>query len=125
MRQTKAIVLLSLYLLVNTELHQILSLPVLFEHFHEHQQKTKGISILSFLRMHYSGEKKGSDDGHHQQLPFKGKHCEEVATSMFLPADNLSSSIDSAIIPPKKTTVYKSPFNSSAFHFTIWQPPRA
>jgi hypothetical protein len=74
MKQTKAIALLLLYLLVNTELHQMLSLPVLFDHYREHKQGNKDISILSFIAMHYSSETKGSDDQHHKQLPFKVKH---------------------------------------------------
>jgi hypothetical protein len=125
MKQTKAIALLLLYLLVNTELHQMLSLPVLFEHYQEHKQGNKDISILSFITMHYSSETKGSDDQHHQQLPFKGKHCEEVTTSIFLPTDNLSPLMSNTFNSSEKTTIYKSPFNSSSFHFTIWQPPRA
>ena len=125
MRQAKAIVLLTFYVMVNTELHQMLSLPVLFEHYQEHKQRNNNINVISFLVQHYSGENKQGDDQHHQQLPFKGNHCEEISTSIFLPADNIMASILYTVNRPEKATRYKSRFNSSSIHFTIWQPPRA
>lgn len=125
MRQAKAIVLLTFYVMVNTELHQMLSLPVLFEHYQEHKQRNSDINIISFLVQHYSGENKQGEDQHHQQLPFKGNHCEEISTSIFLPADNIIASILYTVNRAEKATRYKSPFNSSSIHFTIWQPPRA
>ena len=125
MRQAKAIVLLTFYVMVNTELHQMLSLPVLFEHYQEHKQRNNNINVISFLVQHYSGENKQGEDQHHQQLPFKGDHCEEISTSIFLPADNIMASILYTVNRPEKATRYKSPFNSSSIHFTIWQPPRA
>lgn len=125
MRQAKAIVLLTLYLMVNTELHQMVSLPVLFEHYQEHKHRNSNIDIISFLVQHYSGENRPGEDQHHQQLPFKGDHCEEISASIFLPVENLVASILHTVNRPEKATHYKSPFNSSSVHFTIWQPPRA
>jgi hypothetical protein len=125
MRQVKAIALLIFYVTVNTELHQMLSLPVLFEHYEEHKQRNSNINIISFLVQHYSGENKTGEDQHHQQLPFKGNHCGEISTSIFLPGENLVASILHPVNRPEKATRYKSPFNSSSIHFTIWQPPRA
>ncbi|SEK19641.1 hypothetical protein [Parapedobacter koreensis] len=53
-------------------LEQLLKIPVLFEHFQEHQQRETDISFLNFLTHHYSFEKHtDKDESRDMQLPFK------------------------------------------------------
>ncbi|WP_295767233.1 hypothetical protein [uncultured Mucilaginibacter sp.] len=55
-----------------TELHQLLKLPVLFEHFAEHKERDKSVSFATFISMHYWGnDLNDNDDDRDMQLPFK------------------------------------------------------
>ncbi len=51
---------------------QLLKVPILFEHFTEHKEIDRSISILRFLVHHYSSEEHFDDDhDRDMQLPFK------------------------------------------------------
>jgi hypothetical protein len=55
-----------------TELHQLIKLPVLFQHFAEHKQRNHNVSFTDFLSMHYWGDDLNDDDNDRDmQLPFK------------------------------------------------------
>ncbi len=126
MRQSSAIALLLFYLLVNTELQEMVRIPVLFQHYAEHKQLNKEVSFAGFIVLHYfSGEVKDGDAQRDQQLPFKGAHCEEVTTSIAIPAESFKDPLPEVSFAMIKTAGYVSLFNSSLFQFTIWQPPRA
>ena len=74
MKRIIALTFLSLYLISTTELHQLLKLPALVEHFSEHQQKDKTITLWKFLCIHYAnGNKKDADYEKDSKLPFKTK----------------------------------------------------
>ncbi len=56
----------------NTELHQLLKLPILFQHLAEHQQLDSRVGLVDFLSMHYWGDDQNDDDDERDmQLPFK------------------------------------------------------
>lgn len=58
--------------MTNTELCQLMKLPVLIEHFREHGNLYKDFSFFSFIRMHYfNGDTKDADYDRDMQLPFK------------------------------------------------------
>lgn len=64
-----------------TELHQLAKLPILFQHFAEHQQRDNSVSLMQFLAMHYWGDDMNDDDNDRDmQLPFKkiDSHSEQV-----------------------------------------------
>lgn len=55
-----------------TELHEFVKLPVLFEHFAEHQERDATVNFMEFLSMHYWGtDLNDDDDSRDMQLPFK------------------------------------------------------
>jgi len=55
-----------------TDLHELYKLPVLFEHYSEHQQRNANVSFTDFLSMHYFGQDlDDNDDNRDMQLPFK------------------------------------------------------
>jgi hypothetical protein len=69
-----------------TELHQLLKLPVLFEHYAEHKQRDQKVSFITFLSMHYWGNDLNDDDNDRDmQLPFKKIDVHPVHV-MFLPS---------------------------------------
>lgn len=55
-----------------TELHELGKLPLLFEHFSEHQELNASVTFTEFLEMHYWGDDlNDDDDSRDMQLPFK------------------------------------------------------
>lgn len=70
MRKTLVILLMSIYLLGNTEAGQLLRLPRLLAHFFHHHQQDSSISFLDFILMHYAGDDgTTADDDQDKQLP--------------------------------------------------------
>lgn len=104
---------------------QFYKLPVLIEHFKEHQQ-IRNVSFIDFLAMHYWGDDLNDDDGDRDmQLPFK----------------NISGySLQLVFIPTEKHTIYLPfniglkesniiPFTSNLYSnpalFSVFRPPIA
>ena len=126
MRRANAIALFLLYVLVNTELREIVRLPILFEHFAEHKQRNKHVSFSDFIVLHYfSGHVKDADFERDQQLPFRGIHFEELLAPVALPVESFEQPLPKISNANLKVGIYVSPFYSSLFQFTIWQPPKA
>jgi hypothetical protein len=69
LKRLLSISLLALYLISFTEVHEILRLPILFEHYAEHRLQVNDMSFVEFLAMHY--ETDVAHDDHDNQLPFK------------------------------------------------------
>ena len=122
-----AILFLSLQLLTNTELCQLVKLPVLFEHYREHEALNKGISFFSFLNMHYfNSDPRDADYARDMQLPFK------TNTGALLVCHSPSVPVSPAgfvLVPPKKEIpqhYIRHYFSriSSDNHNDIFQPPR-
>ncbi|MBP8822873.1 MAG: hypothetical protein KBH07_04460 [Flavobacteriales bacterium] len=125
MRQWIALSLFALFTSANTEMHELLKLPMLFQHYAEHQEEAP-IGLWDFLEQHYGKEHHhhGGKD-HHHDLPFQcDHHCgaqtlqarlaEPAASSIVLPAAlNMPlSAIEDRIPEPGGPA-------------DIWQPPRA
>ena len=56
----------------HTALNEVLKLPVLIVHYHEHQQLNKDITIMEFLCIHYWGKDVHDKDYERDmQLPYK------------------------------------------------------
>ncbi len=68
-----------------TELHEFVKLPILFEHYAEHQQRDSKLKFLDFLSMHYWGDDLNDDDNSRDmELPFKKFEVTHVPVQ-FLP----------------------------------------
>lgn len=75
---------LLLFTLAQTELHQLLKLPVLIEHFREHRVLDPGKSFLSYLAEHYHDEADQDNDYQRDmQLPFKTTDCITAISFVF------------------------------------------
>jgi hypothetical protein len=75
MQKLITISLFTVYLLGNTEVGQLVSLPKLFVHYHQHQATNKHIGFIDFLSMHYYGDDGTiADDNEDNELPFKQLH---------------------------------------------------
>ena len=115
-----------LYLFSVTEAKQLLKLPVVFQHFAEHQQENKNISFLQFLCNHYlHGSPMDKDHDRDMQLPFKT--CSEFALSV-VPV--IVADVETSILSPLEFNVSNDFLQtndnliSSEFGCNIFQPPR-
>lgn len=121
-----AISFLLIYLFSTTEFSQVLKLPVLWQHFQEHNAENRSISFIGFLQMHYfNGNPKDADYKKDMQLPFKTPtQCELTSIATILPSINSEISVPvynnfKVTNPPDETLL------SGDFLSAIWQPPKA
>ena len=61
-----------LFLTSSTELHELIRLPLLVEHYSRHRLADPGLSFLAFMTIHYSEDHPDDkDDNEDNELPFK------------------------------------------------------
>jgi hypothetical protein len=127
LKKSIAIFFLVLYALTTTEAKHLFKLPVVFAHYHEHQQQDPDISVLRFLAIHYlNSNSKDHDYERDQQLPFKNEmDCISVGIPDFVPL-----AVHTVITVPVKPFIRNylpkgESFFFSSFLSRIWQPPRA
>ncbi len=119
-----AIIFLSLHLLTNTELCQLVKIPVLLSHFKEHKAENNHLTLLGFLQMHYfNGNPHDNTD---MELPFK-------TTTVALIIHNCPSAPVPSItaVPSSPTQELQLNFNEyysnylpSVCNKDIFQPPQ-
>jgi hypothetical protein len=126
MKRIIASTFLSLYLISTTELHQLLKFPALVEHFSEHQQKDKTITLWKFLCIHYAnGSVKDADYDKDSKLPFKTlDNCNNSNHIILLPEQKFCFTTISLPSEKKVISKYYPRFTNATFLKSIWQPPK-
>jgi len=125
-----AISFLIVFLSANTELHQLLKLPVLIHHFFDHHNQQPSETIVDFLSEHYSASKNQSTaDKHdrkhnHDNLPFKSNDCATAHASLTFEIQTPFSIPRPIILREKNSPIYNKTNYSSAIVSNIWQPPK-
>jgi hypothetical protein len=127
MRQFLAISFLMIYLLGNTEFGQVLKLPKLWGHYHQHKKTDSHISFIQFLQMHYIGDDgTSSDNNDDMQLP-----CHNILnsciSSLFAPISyfNIGVIMNS---PVDEITIYGGMIyihDNAGYLNSFRQPPEA
>jgi len=121
-----SIFFLSVYLFSITEAHQLLKIPIIFQHFAEHSSADNNINFLQFLGMHYfNGDPKDGDYERDMKLPFKtSSDCVVSVVSVDVPETYY-------FIPPIEIPLAKNEFcNRNDFFIpreilsNIFQPPK-
>jgi len=83
-KKRAAYIFLAIYLIGATELHQLLKMPLLLEHYKEHKLDNGNLSLISFIYQHYVGDDgNANDDQKDQNLPFKSAHFQMQNTVVF------------------------------------------
>ncbi len=126
MKRIIALAFLSIYLISTTELHQFLKLPALVEHFSEHQQKDKTITLWKFLCIHYAYKTiKDADYDKDSKLPFKTlDNCNNSNYITLLPEQKFCFDSIFILTDKKVITKYYPSFFNSSYLKSIWQPPK-
>ncbi len=122
-----AISLITAYLFCTTELHQLLKLPVLIEHFSEHKELNPNISFFDFLSMHYAAteDHDGDSNSTDEELPFKSHdNCISNNISIGNPPSIENFSFDPLSVFQKNIPIHSEAFIASSFLSNIWQPPQ-
>lgn len=113
----------SAIIIAGTELHQLLKLPVLVQHFQEHKKEDKNISLVKFIIIHYfSNSPRDKDYDRDMQLPFKMADC---TTLISVPAQPQSIAAERPEFFIKRS--YPAVKNNrilSSHLADIWQPPK-
>jgi len=125
MKKVVSISFLIVLLLANTELHEVLKIPLLFEHYTLHKQEEINQSFLTFLYNHYASVQ---DHFHlqndHDDLPLKTKDCIKyspgIVSFLSIPYVRLQESIYQL----KQRIYFKKVFLSHLNQGNIWQPPQ-
>ena len=115
------IVLLGCYLLASTEIHQVLRLPLLVQHYAEHREQVNDMTFWEFLTMHYETDVPHDDQD--MSLPFKDCHHSLTAQSIAMPAQKITLA---APVPSssKKSLLTDFVCIHSSYLEEIFQPPK-
>ena len=113
------------YLFSTTELHELLKLPLLVEHFAEHREQNKRITLWQFLSIHYAMDNvKDADYDKDMKLPFKSHDNCVAGNVVYLPLSEKLLLQKPIQFPEKKHFQTEDQFILTSFLSIIWQPPR-
>jgi len=117
---------LLIFLFANTELGQLLELPVLIHHYTKHHHDDAGMSFLNFLHKHYLEEKSHpSANNEHEKLPFKSHDFGFLQSNIMVhPAIVFDLKTNQPVLI-KVPIIYAEAFISSTLLSRIWQPPKS
>lgn len=126
MKKVVSIFFLAIYLFSTTEAVELLKLPVVFQHYHEHKMLDKDMTFWAFLDMHYMhGSPHDADYNRDMQLPFKTPvHPTVVAANYVVPVPISVVVPKVFFILKKQHLIYNTSGYSFKYHSTVWQPPR-
>jgi hypothetical protein len=127
MKKNIIIFFLFTYLFSATQLNELFKINLLIEHYIEHKNKDKNLSLLGFIYMHYLGDNTKDDDyDKDMKLPFKAIDTHSYNLANFctpIPAFQFPKGIALQLF---QIPLYEYNFSFvSNFHSTIWQPPKS
>lgn len=107
-----------------TELHEFVKLPILFDHYSEHQQRDSKLKFLEFLSMHYWGDDMNDDDDtRDMELPFKKLEVNQMPVHFLPPISGIK--IKSTISQIQlNLPVYLSTHKPNPALSGLFRPPR-
>lgn len=125
MRKGIAILVLVVYALGATDVHQVLKIPLLVLHYQAHKRNNPSLSFGEFLKVHYIDPQPfDSDYMQDMRLPFKAPEDYCIAAPTILPAPVMLS------VPREKRlennhSVIEEDMPALYMAKSIFQPPRA
>jgi hypothetical protein len=118
---------LFLYLTSFTELKEFLKLPVLVEHYFEHQESNKNLTLISFLAIHYNEDNsKFPDFKKDMKLPFKShENCVNSVIGIYVPHSTFFVDFSlNHFVENVSRSIFDELIYTSHFLSSIWQPPK-
>ena len=125
MRRFAPVFFLFAILFSQAELHQLMKLPSLLEHYAEHRSADQQLSFANFLNLHYfNQEHSANSHNHDSRLPFKAHDCHLSADA----AQGVPHSFVFRFVVLHSGEIqlpeYRPQGNSSLYKTDVWQPPR-
>jgi hypothetical protein len=109
---------------ITIQLHELIKIPVLINHYSYHSDIARGETILHFLYNHYvqNNEKESSKDQQNDSsLPFNSKHSSFAHLIPFIKQEafaiTLISLINNPVIPDDQAVLHSQ-------YSDIWKPPQ-
>lgn len=135
MKKAFSIFLLSLHLLAATDFMHLHKMPILVQHFFEHQLENSDITFIDFLAIHYfNGNVKDADFERDMQLPFKQADAHSLSFIYIAPDENQSmptnvyeenyQNFDLTHLSVSPNTTDERAI-STQYLSEIWNPPKA
>lgn len=125
MRKTIVYIFILLIASNSSFVQQFYKLPILIEHFQEHQ-KLQNVSFVDFLSMHYWGEDlNDNDDDRDMQLPFKAISGSSFHFVFILDDKDLLPVPFNLDLPQSKIPTYRSDLFSDPNLLSLFRPPIA
>ncbi|HQQ93751.1 MAG TPA: hypothetical protein PLQ93_04290 [Bacteroidia bacterium] len=119
--------LLATYLLSLTELHELVKLPLLAQHYREHCEKNASLSFWDFLCVHYTQENGRDDDQDRDaSLPFKSYDGCMSSLSVAIQQQH-GPNINHHFFSTGEEAFADQPVSylPTSYLSSIWQPPRS
>ncbi|KQC01797.1 hypothetical protein AQF98_05370 [Pedobacter sp. Hv1] len=119
--------ILSFHLVSATALHELVKLPVLFQHYFEHKALNNQLTFATYLVDHYNDvPHTDNDEERDNQLPFKSSNQQAPngLGSLAIPQYhqvNLKFPIPTAV---KLAVGYEEEHIPNSYQSKIWQPPK-
>ncbi|MCX2452578.1 hypothetical protein OQX61_14975 [Pedobacter sp. PLR] len=125
MKKHVSIFITLVLLIFSTGLQELIKLPLLFQHYFEHQAINQDITFTAFLFDHYNSiPHTDNDQERDNQLPFKSIDQNSVLTSPATPPfHRYVIKVFSALLNTP-TVIYTDEHVPYAYLDTIWQPPK-
>ena len=120
MRDLTAILLLALLTITQTPLGQLIKLPVLIEHYNKHKLHD-GVSLLGFLKDHYTSEHNDADQPEDERLPFKTMILQHTDLAVVPAAVKPDFAVCSEIQPK---LMFRDTYTPQQHLCNIFHPPR-
>lgn len=107
----------------NTELHQLLRLPILIQHYIKHHEQEPDETFACFLNEHYTSEQNHCDNDH-ENLPFKTNDCATTHLTVAIVNHAPLSITSQNTFKSKIAPIYNGVIYSADLVSNIWQPPK-
>ncbi|HLP93721.1 MAG TPA: hypothetical protein VK168_06770 [Saprospiraceae bacterium] len=126
MRKIAASFFLALYLLANTEMHELVKLGAFVQHYTQHKSDNPELGLVEFIVIHYfSGNVKDADYAEDMQLPFKVLDCASSAPTHVIPQPFCLYLMPPVSQESSALPIYDQSKLPSSHLSDIWQPPKA
>lgn len=110
-------------MMTNTDMHEILKISNLVEHFKEHVAEQPRATFIDLIDMHYgSDHPQEKPDKHHDNLPFQSHHCCNTVAFYVI---NFLNCVDFKLFASNTTVLsfYRAQLPPQ-ISGSIWQPPK-
>ena len=125
MRRFSAAFFLIVFLFANTELHELTKMGAFINHYKEHRQENRDLTLIDFIIIHYfSGNIVDDDYAEDMQLPFKSVDCSNSIPTITISLPDIFVLQPAILLESTRLPVYDQSVLPSSHLDDIWQPPK-